>query len=112
MLQYEQITEQAAVAPQITPDDLPALKEAGFTVVINNRPDHEEPGQPEGAVIEAAAKAVGLRYYFIPVAGFGPSMEAVDAFKAALDEAQGPVLAYCRSGARSASMLALVEGRR
>jgi uncharacterized protein (TIGR01244 family) len=72
----------------------------GFVLVINNRPDGEEPGQPTSAMIEAAARAAGLDYLHIPVRG-GPEPQQVEAMARAVERAQGPILAFCRSGTRS-----------
>jgi uncharacterized protein (TIGR01244 family) len=89
-----------SVSPQIAVDDLERAAREGFVLVINNRPDDEEPGQPAGAQIEAAAKAAGLDYVHIPVRG-GPSNDQVEAVRRAVEGAEGPVLAFCRSGTRS-----------
>ena len=96
-----------AVAPQITPDDVPAIAAAGYVAIVNNRPDGEEAGQPDGESIRAAAEAAGLAYTAIPVTQAGFSRPQVDAMIAALAAADGPVLAYCRSGTRSCNLCAL-----
>jgi uncharacterized protein (TIGR01244 family) len=89
------------VSPQIAPEDLETAKAMGIGLVINNRPDREEPGQPKGADIAAMAKALGLSYVAIPIgpAGVGPT--ELDAFDLAMAKAEGGVLAFCRSGTRS-----------
>jgi len=97
------------VAGQILPADLEAAAAAGVRSIVNNRPDHEEAGQPLGAEIEAAARATGLGYRHIPVAG-GFSQEQVEAMADAL--ADGPVLAFCKSGTRSTYLWGLAEARR
>ena len=99
------------VAGQIGAEDVPAIAEAGVTLIVNNRPDGEEPGQPSGETIRAAAQAAGLAYRFIPVAG-GLSAPQVEAMAAAFDEAGGKVLAFCRSGTRSTYLWALARARR
>lgn len=95
------------VAPQIALDALPELAAAGFTAIVNNRPDGEDMGQPTGAEIEAAAHAAGLSYTAIPIIHAGFSHPQIDAMAAVLAEAHGPVLAYCRSGTRSCNLWAL-----
>ena len=105
------VTSRVSVAPQIDPADIPAIKAAGFAAIVNNRPDDEEPGQPSGAAIRAAAEAVGLAYAEIPVTHAGFSHPQLDAMAAALAEADGPVLAYCRSGTRSCNLWALAEAK-
>ena len=98
-----------AVAPQITPDDVPAIAAAGYVAIVNNRPDGEEAGQPDGESIRVAAEAAGLAYTAIPVTQAGFSRPQVDAMIAALAAADGPVLAYCRSGTRSCNLWALAQ---
>jgi uncharacterized protein (TIGR01244 family) len=102
------LDERTYVAGQIRPEDLPALVAAGVTIIVNNRPDEEEPGQPSAAEMEVAAKAAGLAYRHIPVAG-GFSGEQVQEMASALAEANGPVLAFCRSGTRSTFLWALAN---
>lgn len=94
-------------SPQVRPEDLAAAAAEGCVLVINNRPDGEEPGQPTGAQIEAAAAAAGLAYVAIPVRAMPPGREHVEAMSAALAQASGPVLAYCRSGTRSTACWAM-----
>ena len=97
------------VAGQIMPADMEALAASGVTTIVNNRPDGEESGQPTGAEIEAAARAAGLDYLHIPVAG-GFSTEGVDAMERAT-EGPGGVLAFCKSGTRSAFLWALARAQ-
>lgn len=106
---YRQLDQTALVSGQIRPEDVAEAARAGVTMIINNRPDDEEPGQPAGAAIEAAAKAAGIAYRNVPIArGLGPS--DVAAMRAALAEAgDGRVLAYCRSGMRSTLAWALAR---
>jgi uncharacterized protein (TIGR01244 family) len=99
-------------ARQITPGDLSALAAAGVKIVVNNRPDGEEEGQPRSAEIEAAARAAGIGYRHIPVAG-GFNGDDVLAMADALDSAgEGRLLAFCRSGTRSTFLWALARAER
>jgi uncharacterized protein (TIGR01244 family) len=100
MTDFKRVTDQLSVAPQIGLGDLATAASQGFKLVINNRPDGEEPGQPTSAEVEAAAKAAGLGYVHIPVRG-GPTPDQVEANYRAVETAEGPVLAFCRSGTRS-----------
>jgi sulfide:quinone oxidoreductase len=86
---------------QILPRDLPAIAARGFRAIICNRPDDEEPGQPSAAQIEAAAKNAGLGFAHLPVVSGHITEADAAAMAAALDRLPGPVLAFCRSGARS-----------
>lgn len=103
------VDDSISVSPQIFPGDVGELAEAGFTMVINNRPDEEEPGQPAGAAIAEAARAAGLDYVAIPVTHAGFSANQVEAMAAALERAGGPVFAFCRSGTRSCNLWALAQ---
>lgn len=94
---------------QLAVDDIDEAAASGIRLIVNNRPDGEEPGQPSSAEIEAAARAAGLDYRHIPVAGGFPP-EQVEAMAQALD--QGPVLAFCRSGTRSTFLWALARAAR
>ncbi len=105
------IDETISVAPQISPADVTDIARAGFTMIINNRPDGEEMGQPDGAAIQAVAEALGLAYVAIPITHAGFSPPQLDAMAAALAEATGPVLAYCRSGTRSCNLWALAMAK-
>ena len=111
MTSIRKIDDSISVAPQITPAMVGEIAAAGFVAIVNNRPDDEEAGQPEGAAIRAAAEAAGLGYTEIPVTHAGFSGNQVDAMVAALAAAGGPVLAYCRSGTRSCNLWALAQAR-
>ena len=85
--------------------------QAGFRSVINNRPDFEGgPDQPTSAMIEAAAKAAGLHYAYLPVQPAVQTPEEVARFAALLDELPRPILAFCRSGARSGKLFRAATG--
>lgn len=107
---FRKIDDSISVAPQIGTADVAAAAAQGFTMIINNRPDQEEPGQPGGDEIRDAARAAGLAYVAIPISPGGFSVDQVEAMRKALDSADGPVLAYCRSGTRSTFCWALARG--
>lgn len=105
---FAKLEESVYVSGQIAPGDVAEAARLGIVSIINNRPDGEEPGQPDGAGIEAAARAAGLGYVHIAVAGgFTPAQVA--AMAEAL--ARGPALAFCRSGTRSAWLWALARAQ-
>ena len=106
----QRLDDRVFVAGQIGPEDMAEIAALGVTMIVNNRPDGEEPGQPTGAEIEAAARAAGLDYRHIPVAG-GIAPEQIEAMAEALDEAEGTLLAFCRSGTRSTYLWALARAR-
>ena len=100
------------VAPQLTPIAMAEAARAGFRSVINNRPDFEHgPDQPTNAQIEAAAIAAGLQYRWLPVDGGYQSPEQIAAFASLLRELPRPILAFCRSGARSTRLYAAATNR-
>jgi sulfide:quinone oxidoreductase len=93
-----------SVSPQVRIEDLTQLRAAGFRCIVNNRPDGEAPDQPTSAELAAEAARLGLDYRYIPVVpGVVTDSDAL-AFAKVLAGAQGPVLAFCRSGARSTSL--------
>lgn len=104
-----QLDERTLVSSQIAPHDVAALAEQGVTVLINNRPDGEEAGQPLASEIEEAAFKAGIDYRFVPIIrGIGPA--DVEEMQKGLRAAQGgKLLAFCRSGTRSALTLAVAQ---
>lgn len=106
---FRQLDDAITVAGQIQPADVVEAAAAGYRLVINNRPEGEEPGQPAAADIEAAAKAAGMAYVAIPVDHSGMRRDQVNAMKQALEGAEGPALAFCRSGTRSTFLWALAR---
>jgi uncharacterized protein (TIGR01244 family) len=106
-LPIQPITADFCVAPQLEPAAMVAAAAAGFRSVINNRPDFEGgAGQPTSAEVEAAALAAGLSYRHLPVAGGFQSADEIAQFKQLLDSLPKPILAFCRSGARSGKLFA------
>ena len=104
-----QLDEKTLVSGQVAPHEVAALAEQGVTMLVNNRPDGEEPGQPLAADIEAAAVEAGLAYRFVPIIrGIGPA--DVESMQQALRETgDGKLLAFCRSGTRSAFAVSLAH---
>jgi uncharacterized protein (TIGR01244 family) len=104
-LPIRQVADDVCVAPQLTPEAMAELARLGFRSVVNNRPDFEHgPDQPTSAAIEAAAREAGLEYRFLPVNGGYQSPEEIAAFAKLLAELPKPMLAFCRSGARSTKL--------
>ncbi|MGY0194999.1 TIGR01244 family sulfur transferase [Leptothrix sp. BB-4] len=105
LLPAQPLNANISVAPQLMPDAMAAAAAAGFRSVINNRPDFEGgPEQPTSAQIEAAALAAGLQYAHLPVSGVYQSPEEIAEFRRLIDTLPAPVLAFCRSGARSTKL--------
>jgi hypothetical protein len=103
------LTPTYAVSPQIMLEDLPAIKAAGFTTVIDNRPDAEIPAALHATHMRAAAEALGLEFVENQVISGGLTAENVEKQAAALAAAKGPVFAYCASGNRCSIVWALVN---
>ena len=112
MSEFKALDAKTWVSRQLTVADVAEAKAKGVKLIVNNRPDGEEPGQPTAAEIGAAAKAAGIAYRHIPIDHSGFRPEQVTAMRDALDSAEGPVLAYCRSGMRSTALWALAEKRK
>ena len=105
-----QLDEKTLVSGQVAPHEVARLAEQhGVTILVNNRPDGEEPGQPLAADIEAAAAEAGIAYRFVPIIrGIGPA--DVESMQQALrDAGDGKMLAFCRSGMRSALAVSLAH---
>ncbi|HEV7914156.1 MAG TPA: TIGR01244 family sulfur transferase [Albitalea sp.] len=99
------LSPDVSVAPQLVPEAMAPVAEAGFKSVINNRPDFEGgPDQPTSAVMEAAAKAAGLAYAHLPVAPGHQSPEEIARFAELMATLPKPILAFCRSGTRSGKL--------
>ena len=108
---FRTLDTSISVFGQVDPADVAAARAQGFTMLVNNRPDGEQPGQPTGAEIAAAAQAAGLDYVAIPVDHSGFAEWQIAAMADALQAAPGPVLAFCRSGTRSTFLWALARAR-
>ncbi len=108
---FRTIDDQIMVSPQIAVRDVADARTLGVTLIVNNRPDGEAPDEPQGAEIEAAARAAGLGYAAIPVGHDGFSQAQVDAMAAVLARTEGKILAYCRSGTRSTLLWALAAAQ-
>lgn len=112
-MQVNRIDDSLSVAAQVTPEDVPDIAMMGFRAIVCNRPDGEGADQPTNEEVAAVAAAAGLAFRYLPVASGLVSDADAAAFGAALRELPGPILAYCRTGTRSATLWALGEaGRR
>lgn len=103
------LSDQLSVTAQPPLDAMAEAATQDFKAVISNRPDGEEEGQPSAAQMAQAAEEAGLTFTHIPVVPGQYGEADIAAFKAALDKANGPVLAFCKSGMRAASLWALSQ---
>lgn len=106
---FRKLTDTFFAAPQISLSDVAEAKAAGISLIINNRPEDESADQTSGAEIAAAAQAAGIAYVAIPVTHAGFAEWQVTAMADAIENADGKILAYCRSGTRSTLLWALAR---
>ena len=107
MSDFRRLSDSFSASPQLAKADFQAARDQGFAMIINNRPDNEEPGQMSSAEARAETEAAGLAYESIPMEPGQVTPEMVAKMGACVENAGGPVLAYCRSGARSTMLWAL-----
>lgn len=103
-----QLDDKTLITGQISPDQIPELKRHGVTMIVNHRLDGEDPDQPSSIDIEAAAEAEGLEYRHQPIRR-GPGPSEVEAMLEAMQDCEGKLLAFCRSGTRSTFAWALAK---
>ena len=106
-MDIRQVTPRYSVSPQIDPSDLAAIKAAGFTKVICNRPDEEIPPSHQAAAMAEAAKEAGIAFEVLPLTHQTMTPDNVARQFEMVDTAEGPVLAYCASGTRCTVVWAL-----
>lgn len=104
MDKFQKVGEDFFVSAQIKASDLKSIKEMGFTTIINNKADDIDTHQ----TVEQAAKDLGLKYHYVPIQGF-PSQENILVLNKILESVSYPVLAFCRSGARSAQLYVMAQ---
>lgn len=100
------------VCGQISLADVAVLAKQGYRSIINNRPDGEGgPDQPRSAEIEAAAKALGMRYVHFPVPNLMISPAQVSQYQALCADLPHPIVAFCRSGGRASAFFQACGGQ-
>jgi uncharacterized protein (TIGR01244 family) len=113
-MKLQKISDQLSIAEQPALADIRFFAGAGFTKLINNRPENEEETQPQSSEEEAAARAAGLQYAHIPVVSKAIKESDVRAFQSSVRNAVGPVIAHCKSGTRPLVLWSIgevLEGR-
>ena len=108
-MKIKPLTDRFAVSPQLRASDVAQAAAKGYKTIINNRPDGEMWGQPKAADIEAEAQKHGLHYLHIPISLRGLAEGQVEAQAAAQADNEGPILAFCNTGTRSAMVWALSQ---
>lgn len=99
-MQTKKLDDTITVACQIAIDDIKIIHDQGFTVLMCNRPDGEDPGQPNWADMKAEAEALGMQTAFLPMSTREDVLAHRDGFRAVMEASDGPVFAYCRTGTR------------
>ena len=106
----KQLEERVFVSGQIAPEDIPALAASGVTMIVNNRPDGEVHGQPEGGMLGIAAREAGIDYRNIQISQLtGDAVDDTARLLAEADQNGGTLLAFCASGTRSTYLWALAR---
>ena len=108
-MDIRKLTNSFYVSPQLMEHDMAELAKQGFKTVVCNRPDEEVPAQLSRASIKKAVESAGMIWTENVIISGGMTMENVQEQGRLNDEAQGPVIAYCRSGTRSATAWALSQ---
>ena len=104
-----ELTPGYSVSPQIAVEEVPAIAAAGISLVICNRPDDEVPPPLQRKALETAVRGAGMDFVYIPVVNGGLTLDQVAEQASAIGAAEGPVLAYCRSGTRSSIVWAMAN---
>ncbi|MDB6179204.1 TIGR01244 family sulfur transferase [Paracoccus sp. Z330] len=107
-MDLRQLSPSLAVSPQIQPSDVASLAEAGFRVLVNNRPDQEVDAAIDHEAMARAAEEAGMTYHYLPFVPGQITPQLINDFAEAT-AGLGPVMAYCRSGNRSAVLWALSQ---
>ncbi|SDW11953.1 TIGR01244 family sulfur transferase [Celeribacter indicus] len=106
-MDFNRINDRLTVSGQITPEEIAILAEKGFTTIIDNRPDAEIGPEHGSETMAAAAQEAGLAFAYLPIVPGQFTPDLIAEMGRLIDEAEGPVYAYCRSGTRSTTAWAL-----
>ena len=109
MMELRKISARLFVSPQISADDVAEVSAQGIKAIICNRPDGEGADQPTFTEIDRAAKKAGIETRYVPVVAGKVDDDDVAAFEVAMNDLPGPILAYCRTGTRSATLWSFQE---
>ncbi len=110
-MNIRKLSDDLSVCAQVGISDLEAIRAAGFGSIICNRPDGEDSGQPSFHETRTAAQTQGLEARHQPIVPGKISEDDVVTFRALVSELPKPVLAYCRTGARSSSLWTKMTGK-
>lgn len=108
----KQIVPEFHVCGPLDDASLAQAAAGGFRAIICTRPDGEEPGQLPAGEVAILAEALGMAFVHIPVTPGTYTEADVAEMRAMLDRLPGPVLGYCRTGNRAATLWALAQADR
>lgn len=113
MAKIVQLDPQVSVSPQLVEADFAEIAARGYRSVVDNRPDGEAPDQLPNQQAEALARQHGLEFRYQPVRNANVTDDdVVAAFAKLMDELPTPILFYCRSGTRCATLWTQVQSPR
>ncbi len=108
-MNIREIDQHFSIAEQVYLADLGTLAELGYTDVVCNRPDGEDPGQPSFAELEMEAASHGLKLHFLAIDGPNIDPGHIHGLRQVLDEASGKTVGFCRTGNRSLLLYSRVD---
>ncbi len=104
----KEVTKNYFVSSQIEVNDVELLKNKGFEIVVCNRPDGEEPDQPDFKSINEECSKLGIKFCNYPLSPGDLNLERVLETKEIIEEDK-KTLAYCRTGTRCITLWACAE---
>jgi uncharacterized protein (TIGR01244 family) len=111
-IEITQHNAEFSTTGQISPDHVAQIAALGYKSVIDNRPDleggHEQPMHSD---IEKLVQATGMRFAYLPVVSGAITQEQVHQMADLIESLPKPILAFCRSGARSTNLYHLALSR-
>ncbi|APG61551.1 TIGR01244 family protein [Sphingorhabdus lutea] len=107
--QITKLHDKISISPQITADDMAFIAKAGFKSIICNRPDEEDGDFMRSAQAAKLAKELCIEFIYLPVVSGAITNENKLQMQGALASIASPVLAYCRSGARSTTLIKMAK---
>ncbi len=106
---FRKLTPDFSVSSQLGEREVEDAARQGFRSIICNRPDGEAAGQPAAGPMSEAAARHGMAFEHIPVVPGRIGDADVARMADALGRLDAPVLAYCGTGTRAATLWALAE---
>ena len=103
------LSENFIVSGQLAVSDLQEIKNLGIKTIICNRPDKEDYNQVSFNTISEEASKFGIKAFHIPITVDTDPLDIKEAYNSLKNEILEPVIAYCRSGSRSAALFNLIQ---